>query len=40
MTRFAASIGLRIDGVIGQDVIGKFSGILIDYVRHRITLIE
>ena len=40
ITRFAASIGLRLDGVIGQDVIGKFSGILIDYVRHRITLIE
>jgi Aspartyl protease len=40
MNRFAASIGLRIDGVIGQDVIAKFSGILIDYVRHRITLIE
>ena len=40
MTKFAASIGLRVDGVIGQDVIGKFSGILIDYVRHKITLIE
>lgn len=40
MTKFAASIGLRIDGVIGQDVIGKFSGILIDYVRHKIALIE
>jgi Aspartyl protease len=40
MTRFAASIGLRIDGVVGQDVLGKFSGVLIDYVRHRITLIE
>jgi Aspartyl protease len=40
MTKFAASIGLRLDGVVGQDVIGKFSGILIDYVRHRITLIE
>jgi Aspartyl protease len=40
MTKFAAWIGLRIDGVIGQDVIGKFSGILIDYVRHKITLIE
>ncbi len=40
ITRFAASIGLRLDGVVGQDVIGKFSGILIDYVRHRITLIE
>lgn len=40
MTRFADGIGIRIDGVIGQDVIGKFSGVLIDYVRHRITLIE
>ena len=40
MARFAASIGLHIDGVIGQDVIGKFSGVLIDYVRHKITLIE
>jgi len=40
MTKFATSIGLRLDGVVGQDVIGKFSGILIDYVRHRITLIE
>lgn len=40
MTRFADEIGIRIDGVVGQDVIGKFSGVLIDYVRHRITLIE
>jgi hypothetical protein len=40
ITKFAASIGLRLDGVVGQDVIGKFSGVLIDYVRHRITLIE
>jgi hypothetical protein len=40
MTKFAASIGVRLDGVVGQDVIGKFSGILIDYARHRITLIE
>lgn len=40
MTKFAGSIGLRFDGVVGQDYMGKFSGILIDYVRHRITLIE
>jgi len=40
MTRFADGIGIRIDGVVGQDVIEKFSGVLIDYVRHRITLIE
>jgi hypothetical protein len=40
MNRFAASIGIHLDGVVGQDVIGKFSGILIDYVRRRITLIE
>jgi Aspartyl protease len=40
MTRFSDEIGIRIDGVVGQDVIGKFSGVLIDYVRHRITLIE
>lgn len=40
LTKFADGIGLRIDGVIGQDVIGKFSGVLIDYVRHRITLIK
>ena len=40
MTPFASSIGLRIDGVVGQDVIGKFSRILIDFGRHRITLIE
>jgi hypothetical protein len=40
MTKFASSIGFRFDGVIGQDYMCKFSGILIDYVRHRITLIE
>jgi hypothetical protein len=40
MTKFADGIGIRIDGVIGQDVLGKFSGVLIDYVRHRITLIQ
>jgi Aspartyl protease len=40
MTKFAGSIGLGVDGVVGQDFMGKFSGILIDYVRHRITLIE
>jgi len=40
MTRFADKIGIRIDGVLGQDVIAKFSGVLIDYVRHRITLFE
>jgi hypothetical protein len=40
MTKFAGSIGLRFDGVVGQDFMGKFSGILIDYVRHKITLIE
>jgi len=40
MSGFTASIGLHVDGIIGQDVIAKFSGILIDYVRHRITLIE
>ena len=40
VTRFAEGIGIRIDGVIGQDFIWKFSGVLIDYVRHRITLIE
>ncbi len=40
MTRFADGIGVRIDGVVGQDVIGKFSAVLIDYVRHRITIIE
>jgi len=39
VARFAESIGLHIDGVVGQDVIGKFSGILIDYVRRKITLI-
>ena len=40
MTPFIASMGLRIDGVIGQDVIGKFSRISIDYVGRKITLIE
>jgi len=40
MTKFSGATGLRIDGVIGQDFIGKFSAVLIDYVRHRITLME
>lgn len=39
MSTFAGSVGLHIDGVIGQDVIGQFRAVLIDYARHRITLI-